>query len=302
MYYQYGLDLHGHDLFETNKFYFSWIDSLSFVKLDTDIIAKLISVTAYKISSFEPLSAFFVFLLSKILSGENLIHILNVSFILLIFNLVSKNNKFWLLILILLTIEILFGFYTSILLFQTHRLKLAIIAFYFLLKYRSNLLLLIVVPTLFHFSILVISPLIYLFVEKASNLRKSFPYLLLFGFIFSSIYFIAMDNFFIEQVILNKLDYFIMDSLKLYILLALTILFVFIRKRKINLSLDKHYVILMYFIFLLIFFDLSRILMLFYVCVLGFFVKNIFEKKVFNIFFLTIFIWSLYRGLDFSLI
>ena len=118
-YLYFGYDLNSHDLFNTNRFYLRWFESLSEIALDKKTLDLIFRNTALSIATFEPISAIIGFVLSKLFSSSNIIHSTNILFIILSYKMVNSKNKFFILICALITIEFLFGFYSAILMFQT---------------------------------------------------------------------------------------------------------------------------------------------------------------------------------------
>ena len=304
-YLYFGYDLDSHDLFKTNRFYFRWFESLSKIALNKKTFVSVFTNTAATIAAFEPISVFIAFVLSKLLNFSNIIHLTNILFIIVSYKMVNSKNKFNILIFTLITIEFLFGYYSSILLFQTHRLKFAIIVFYLLLINKSSLVKLTTIPILLHFSFLIISPLIYYYSNSLIKVRDKLKYIVGVVLLIAIFYNISIQNSQVFQVVLNKLEYFNVSLNYIYFFVIIFLIFMFF-EHKIKKIMS--YLIVLYFISIFLFIDLSRILMLVYLVLAPLIIyngnKSIFIKKTLTsiTLLISIFCWSIFRGINFSLI
>ena len=291
-------DLDAYDLFETNKFYFNWISALSDVSIDNGFVSKVILETSNQIRAFEPISGIIVLLLTRIIHGANVIHALNVVFLISYIRLtdVVKN---WQIFLFFVVLEIFLGFYSSILLFQTHRLKIAFIVYFVLLRYGKGILELIILPVLSHFSFLVLAPFTLFFASRSSRLVFKLRYMLLAIVLLAILFSIVKNDPVIYHVILNKLSHispFFRPEV-VPILMVGGLLYRFVQTR-----VNKLYVLLSYVLALFVIVDMSRVLMMLYLSLFVFAWHESTRSTSLNVLFITFFGWSLYRGLSYSIL
>lgn len=290
-------DLDAYDLFETNKFYLNWISALGDMTIDNEFVLNLILETANQIRAFEPISGFIVFLLARIFHGETVIHALNVVFLISFFRL-TDLVKNWQVFLLFVVLEIFLGFYSSILLFQTHRLKIAFIVYFILLRYAKESLKLIILPVLSHFSFMVLAPFTLFFAGRTSRLFFKSGYSLMAIVLLLILYSVVKSNPVIDQVILNKLSH-IKPFMRFEV--GVILMLCGLLYRVVHNRVNGLYILLLYVSALLVLVDLSRVLMMLYLCLYAFAWHESTRSTSLGVLFITFFGWSLYRGLSYSI-
>lgn len=314
------------DLYGAVIFYNNWIENISSIIFSNNLFVETYAITNSDLGAPEPIPGILIFILTRFSnSASEVLNIMNISVIFLYIHLCSKylNNKY---LFLLLCIALFTGYYEYVLLHMTHRFKIAIMFFLISLslverrKKMSNVLYILAIFS--HLSMLFVLPILYCFQKmKYRNVPTlSFKYFLAVFFGLFVLYSMADENLksdYFQQVlgrklsILNLQDVFFenMQYIPL-ILLCSYLLYSLLKKllgkfNRTQLLSPKVwlFILLAYILTSLIIVGTSRLLMVYYICILFIIVVNwkqisLSPRNAVLLCFIPVFIYSLFNGIS----
>lgn len=313
------------DLYGAVIYYINWIENISLIIFSNNVFVETYAITNSNLAAPEPIPGLLIFILTRFSnSATEVLNIMNISVIFLYIHLCSKylNNKY---LFVLLCIALFTGYYEYVLLHMTHRFKIAILFFFISLslverhKKISNVF--YVLAMFSHLSMLFVLPILYCFQKmKYRNVPTlSFKNFLAVFFGLFVLYSMTDENLrsdYFQQIlgrklaILNLQDVFFenMQYIPL-VLLGFYILYkllknLFSKFNRTQLLSPKVwlFILLAYILTSLIIVGTSRLLMVYYICILFIIVVNwkqisLHPKNVVLLSFIPVFIYSLFNGI-----
>ena len=310
------------DIFDTDKFYYNWMESIKVIPISFDSISSIYFSSLKFISAPEPVSSYLTFIVYNLfpnLTGGLYLHILNLLYITLSIFLIFKSKiSPYLLLLLLISLSI--GYYEFTVMHSTHRFKIAVILILVSMLIRKDYPRLsqsvLGLACLTHFSLFAMLPVLW-FLGRAGFSSAPMPPFLsiaILGLAFaSSIIFSEVSNdgdmeAFEDTVLIfisNKLGHAGLDiEATLYILLVVIFLMPFINR--ILLRIKRRiivYLLGIYLLFALLVVGTSTLLFSFYLMLTPIFISIYSEQSVVNKRYIFIFVsiiclYSIYRGFN----
>lgn len=289
----------GLDPWNALHYYYEWVDSISLLPWESKILSNLYITNLSHLSAPSPGASWLVFLITRFVSNPLIVfHVINMIIFFAVTRLPKKMDlKRFLLLVYLFT----FSFYWYILIFLTHRFKIAIVflLFYLIIRNTKTRKYFLALSFLSHLSILALSPLLFGlkgdWIERIE--RRNIVYFIFFYV--TLLYFIlrGIDSEFFSLVWRAKLSY--IDN---YYLLVLPLLIIFFFSYNSLIKLASDNLLMVYVLTTLFLFDRSRLLMVYFVFLsLLQLAKTKSYGRLDQLFGLMC-IWDLYRSSEMGLI
>lgn len=290
----------GEDLDPWNAlhYYYEWVDSIAFLTWDSKILSNLYITNLSHLSAPSPGASWLVFLITRFVSNPLIVfHVINMSIFFAVTRLPKKMDlKRFLLLVYLFT----FSFYWYILIFLTHRFKIAIVFLLFYLIIRNNTRkYFLTLSFLSHLSILALTPLLLGlkgdWIERIE--RRNIVYFVLFYVTLLFFILRGIDSELFSLVWRAKLSY-----IAKYYLLVLPLLLIFFFSYNYLIKIASNNFLMIYVLTTLVLFDRSRLLMVYFVFMsLLHLAKTKSYGRLDQLFGLMC-IWDLYRSSEMGLI
>lgn len=314
------------DLYGAVVYYLNWIENIA----SLDGVSILGLVQSYNFSNSdlaapEPVPGAFIYLITRIVTNPyTVLDILNVMVLYLMVDIIfsSIRNR---LLLAVLVLALLTGYYEYVLLHMTHRFKISFLFFLssvYFLKKKPRLSSLFYILSIFsHLSMLTIIPILFLLKRlgfrdlPSLSIRYTF-FLLGIVVLFYKFNFAHFNQYYINRIWGGKFSFLNLESELLFdaipyipfILISIGLLYKFYSKIEIHIErLLTHsdlfwaLLLLLYCVFTLSLIGTSRLLMLYYLCFLIMIVSNfnffnIRRRQAVVICFAPLFFYSLFNG------
>ena len=313
------------DIYGTVIYYIDWIENIA--SIDGNFFSGILQSYVYtnsNLSAPEPLPGVLVFLITRIVKDASLvIDILNVSVLILMVTIFTKDNKKPFLFVSLFVVALITGYYEYVLLHMTHRLKVSFLFFllsiFFVPKHAKVASTFYTFSLFSHLSMLTTIPIIFFLKRLGFKYLPDFSFKQTFFLLIflAVIYLFNIETFNVDLIKLlwgNKFSGLQLDRQLLYdyliyvpiILLAIYLIFKLYMYFESKIKRNKpqlFWTILLFIYFLgtFVVVGTSRLLMLYYLIFFILIIKNynVFEirkRRIVLLYFAPVFFYSLING------
>lgn len=280
-------------------FYHEWVLSIASMSLNGNLLTELYISNLANLSAPSPAGSWLIFIITRVVKNPIVVfHIIN---LIVMYGLTRLPRKIGRLEFLLIVYLFSFSFYWYVLIYLTHRFKIAIgfLIFYLLFKNSRWRRLFLGLSFMSHLSIVSIFPFI-VWVRKKLKEKVTLSSVLLFLVFYATVIYLlilgAESN--LPFLIWQAKSSYLKEYTTLVLLLVISGLFLYKYFTRIVTS----EALKLYIIISLLLLDRSRLLMVFFIFLTVLHTRSFKRVKEFNLLYIIFIGWDIYRSIDRGLI
>jgi hypothetical protein len=280
-------------------YYHEWVFSIASLSLNGDLLTDLYISNLANLSAPSPAGSWLIFVITRIINDPIVVfHVIN---LIVIYGITRLPKKIESLEFILMVYLFTFSFYWYVLIYLTHRFKIAIgfMIFYFLFEKSTWRRIFLGLSFMSHLSIISIFPFI-IWMRKKLEEKVTLSSVLLFLVFYASVIYLLVfsaDSTLPMLIWQGKASY-----LEKYNALVVLIVLIGLLSYNHLSRIVSSNMLYTYMILALVLFDRSRLLMVFFVFLTILQIRSFNKFRDFQFIYLIFIGWDVYRSIDRGLI